>query len=117
MRKHLKHERDTFFNQIKSYILEIYIATFMAQELLEDNEDDEITLEVIYLKAMVISDGGSDKDELKDIIYHTDIVDGDISATDMASHMAVLADNLVYHATTKVMPDTRVGYHYDASIF
>ena len=93
------------------------MATFMAQELLEDDEDDEITLEVMHLKAMVTSDGESDEDESKDITYHTDIADGDISATDMASHMAVLADNSVYHATTKAMPDTRVGHHYDASIF
>jgi hypothetical protein len=89
----------------------------MAQELLEDNEDDEITLEVMYLKAIVILDRESDEDESKDIIYHTDIVDGDISATDIASYMAVLADNSVYHTTIKAMLDTRVGYYYDASIF
>ena len=85
--------------------------------MLEDDENDEITLEVIYLKAMAILDRESDEDKSKDIIYHTDIADGDISATDMASHIAVLADNSVYYTTTKAIPDTRVGYHYDASIF
>ena len=93
------------------------MATFMAQELPEDNEDDEITLKVIYLKAIVISDRESYKDKLKDITYYINITDRDISATDIASYMAVLADNSVYHTTIKVIPDTRVGYHYDASIF
>ena len=83
----------------------------------EDDEDDEITLKVIYLKAMVILDRGSDKDKLKDITYYIDIIDRDISATNMASYMAVLIDNSVYHAMIKVILDTRVGYYYDASIF
>ena len=71
----------------------------------------------MHLKAIVILDRESNEDELKDIIYHIDIIDRDISATNMASHMAVLADNSVYHAMTKAMLDTRVGYYYDASIF
>jgi hypothetical protein len=71
----------------------------------------------MYLKAMVILDRESNKDKLKDIIYHIDIIDRDISMTNMASHMAILVDNLVYYAITKVMLDTRIGYYYDAFIF
>ena len=83
----------------------------------EDDKDDKIILKVIYLKAIVILDRESDKNKLKDIIYYIDITDGDISVTNMASHMAILADNLVYHTIIKVMPDTRVGHYYNTFIF
>ena len=83
----------------------------------EDDKDDKIILKVIYLKAIVILDRESDKNKLKDIIYYIDITDGDISATDIASYMAILVDNLVYHAMIKVMPNIRVGHYYDAFIF
>ena len=74
----------------------------------------------MYLKTMILSDLDNDpikEKPLEDSIYHIDITDGDISATNMASYMAILADNLVYHAMIKAMLDTRIGYYYDASIF
>ena len=71
----------------------------------------------MHLKAMVILDRESDNNKLKDIIYYIDITDGDISATDIASYMAILVDNSVYHTMTKVMLDTHVGHHYNAFIF
>ena len=54
---------------------------------------------------------------MKDIIYYIDIIDRDISVTNMASYMAILVDNLVYYAMIKVILDTRIGYYYNTSIF
>jgi hypothetical protein len=87
-----------------------------------DNKEDAISSKVIYIKTMIPLDL-DDKDDpikgklLEDSIYYIDIIDGDISATDIASYMAVLADNSTYYAVIKAMLDTRVGYYYDASVF